>query len=129
MIGYAYASVFRERAAYNWAVETTIYVKQDYRGKGIGKKLYLTLEEILKRQNILNLYACIAYSPTGKGTLNNGSASFHEALGYRKVAHFNKCGYKLGDWYDVIWMEKIIGEHSENPKPFIPITELKGLQL
>ncbi|AZV57627.1 GNAT family N-acetyltransferase [Clostridium sp. AWRP] len=46
-------------------------------------------------------------------------------LGYRKIAHFTKCGYKFGNWYDMIWMEKIIGEHSENPKPVIPISEFQ----
>ncbi|MEQ8156922.1 MAG: GNAT family N-acetyltransferase, partial [Clostridiaceae bacterium] len=46
-----------------------------------------------------------------------------------KVAHFTKCGYKFEKWYDMIWMEKIIGEHSPNPKPFIPISELHELQL
>jgi Sortase and related acyltransferases len=129
IIGFAYASAFKERAAYDWTVETTIYIRQDYRGKGIGKKLYLTLEGILKRQNVLNLNACIAYTSIENEILTNASTYFHERLGYRKVAHFTKCGYKFGTWYDVIWMEKMIGEHSTNPKPFIPISELKELPL
>ena len=61
IVGYAYASPLKERKAYDWAVELSIYVKQDCRGKGVGRKLYNKLEEILKQQNILNLYACIAY--------------------------------------------------------------------
>lgn len=117
ILGYAYASEFKSRAAYDWAVETTIYVKQETRKNGVGKKLYLALEEILKRQNISNLYACIAYP-------NPGSIGFHEHLGYQTIGHFSKCGYKLETWYDMIWMEKMIGEHANNPKPFIPITEL-----
>lgn len=129
IIGYAYVSSFKERAAYDRAVETTVYISQDCRGKGVGKKLYLALEEILKRQNILNLNACIAYSSTENAYLTNASIYFHERLGYKKVAHFTKCGYKFGYWYDMIWMEKIIGEHSANPKPVIPISELHELQL
>lgn len=129
IIGYAYVSAFHERVAYDWAVETTVYLSQDCRGMGVGKKLYLALEEILKRQNILNLNACIAYTSTENEHLTNGSAYFHEHLGYKKVAHFTKCGYKFGNWYDMIWMEKIIGEHSENPKPVISISELHELQL
>ncbi|ALU35452.1 Acetyltransferase [Clostridium autoethanogenum DSM 10061] len=125
IIGYAYVSSFKERVAYNWAVETTIYLSQDCRGKGVGKKLYLALEKILKRQNIINLNACIAYTTTDNAYLTNASMYFHEHLGYRKVAHFTKCGYKFGNWYDMIWMEKIIGEHSENPKPVIPISDLQ----
>ncbi|KAF1084799.1 Phosphinothricin N-acetyltransferase [Sporotomaculum syntrophicum] len=127
IIGYAYASSFKDRAAYDWAVETTIYLRQDCQGKGVGKKLYLALEEILKRQNILNLNACIAYTPTENENLTNASTHFHERLGYKKVAHFTKCGYKFEKWYDMIWMEKIIGEHSAIPKPVVPISELQGL--
>lgn len=127
IIGYAYASAFKERAAYDWAVETTVYLRQDCRGKGVGKKLYLGLEAILRQQNILNLNACIAYTQTDDGYLTNASASFHNQLGYRKVGHFTKCGYKFGTWYDMIWMEKMIGEHSFNPKPVIPITDLHRL--
>lgn len=117
ILGYAYASEFKSRAAYNWAVETTIYVKQQIRKSGVGKKLYLALEEVLKRQNICNLYACIAYP-------NPGSIGFHEHLGYQTIGHFSKCGYKLDTWYDMIWMEKMIGEHIIDPKPFRPISEL-----
>jgi len=127
IIGYAYVSAFKGRVAYDWAVETTVYMSQDCQGKGLGKKLYLALEEILKRQNILNLNACIAYASTENAYLSNASTYFHERLGYKKVAHFTKCGYKFGNWYDMIWMEKIIGEHSANPKPVIPITELPEL--
>ena len=108
IIGYAYVSSFKERAAYDWAVETTVYIKQDYQGKGVGKKLYLALEEILKKQNILNMNACIAYTSIEDTNLTNTSKYFHEHLGYKKVAHFSKCGYKFEKWYDMIWMEKII---------------------
>ena len=61
ILGYAYAGPFKERAAYDWAVETTIYVKQGMKKQGIGRKLYQALEDILIRQNILNLNACIGY--------------------------------------------------------------------
>lgn len=124
IIGYAYASAFKERAAYNWAVETTIYLKHDCRGKGLGKKLYHALEDILKRQNIINLNACIAYTSVENAYLDNTSMTFHEHLGYSKAAHFTKCGYKFGTWYDMIWMEKLIGEHPDSPDPVIPITEV-----
>jgi Sortase and related acyltransferases len=125
IVGYAYASAFKERAAYNWAVETTVYLKQDCRGKGLGKKLYLTLEDILKHQNIINLNACIAYTSVDDAHLDNTSVAFHEHLGYSKVAHFTKCGYKFGTWYDMIWMEKMLGEHPDAPDPVISITEIQ----
>ena len=124
IIGYAYASAFKERAAYDWAVETTVYLQQDCRGKGIGKMLYIALEEILKRQNIINLNACIAFTSVKDDHLDNASTAFHQHLGFSKVAHFTKCGYKFGTWYDMIWMEKMLSEHPTTPAPFIPITEI-----
>jgi phosphinothricin acetyltransferase len=124
IIGYAYASAFNARAAYDWAVETTVYLRQDCRGRGLGKVLYLALEDILKRQNILNLNACIAYTPVQDVHLDHTSPAFHQHLGYSKVAHFTKCGYKFGTWYDMIWMEKLLGEHPVPPAPFIPITAI-----
>lgn len=78
----------------------------------------------MKKQNILNLNACIAYASSKDEHLNNSSTIFHEHLGYRKVGHFTKCGYKFETWYDVIWMEKMIGEHTAEPNAVIPITEL-----
>lgn len=126
IVGYAYASAFKERAAYNWAVETTVYLKQDCRGRGIGRSIYSALEEILMKQNILNLNACIACTSVADKYLNNTSIYFHEHLGYKKVGHFSKCGYKFETWYDVIWMEKTIGEHSAAPKSVIPITDLQN---
>lgn len=127
LVGYAYASAFKARAAYDWAVETSVYVKQGLKGKGVGKALYLALEELLRRQNILNLNACIAYSPVEDARLDHTSILFHQHMGYSKVAHFTKCGYKLGAWYDMIWMEKLIGEHVDSPEPFIPITQIPAL--
>lgn len=125
IVGYAYASAFKERAAYSRAVETSVYLSQDHRGYGIGKKLYTALEDILKRQNILNVNAGIAYTSKADIHLDNTSVAFHEHLGYVKAAHFTKCGYKFGTWYDLVWMEKHIGAHSDTPEPFIPITKIK----
>lgn len=112
ILGYAYAGTFKDRAAYDWAVETTIYLREDCRGAGIGRQLYRELESILKKQHIINLNACIAYP-------NPSSVAFHEKMGYRQVAHFTKCGYKQGLWYDMIWMEKMLGEHPEHPEPVL----------
>ncbi len=125
IVGYAYASAFRERAAYSWTAETTVYLKQDCRGKGLGKKLYNTLENILRRQNIINLNACIAYTSRQDIHLDNTSMAFHEHLGYTKIAHFTKCGYKFGAWYDIIWMEKVLGDHPDTPDPIIPISRIE----
>lgn len=124
IVGYAYASAFKARAAYGWAVETTVYLRRDCRGRGVGKQLYLALEQILERQNILNLNACIAYTSGEDAHLDNASVAFHERLGYVKVAHFTKCGYKFGRWYDMIWMEKLPGPHPAQPRPVLPISAI-----
>jgi len=117
ILGYAYAGPFKARAAYDWAVETTVYVKMSCHGKGIGKALYLALEEALKKMNSLNACACIAYTEDEDEFLTNASMRFHEKLGYSLVGRFHQCGYKFGRWYDMIWMEKMLGEHINAPLP------------
>lgn len=116
-VGYTYASAFKDRAAYDWAVETSIYVDAEWHGCGIGHALYQTLEQWLVLQHITNTNACIAYP-------NPGSIRFHKEFGYKKVAHFTKCGYKLGAWHDMIWMEKFLGKHKDPPEPVVWLSDL-----
>lgn len=113
IIGYAYATSFHPRAAYGWCAEMAIYLQKDKRQLGIGTKLYEALEARLKEMGILNLYACIGYAPVEDEYLTNASVIFHEKLGYKINGHFTKCGYKFGRWYDMVWMEKMIGKHLE----------------
>lgn len=129
VIGYAYVSPFKERAAYDWAVETSIYVKMGLSGKGYGKQLYDALERLLKAQNILNLNACIAYTEHEDAHLDNNSTHFHEHLGYKLVGSFHQCGYKFGTWYDMIWMEKMLGDHTDAPAPVLPVGEIDSSAL
>lgn len=117
IVGYAYANTMKSRAAYNWGVETTIYLDKERCRNGIGSALYLELEKYLARQHILNLYACISY-PYPMSVL------FHEKLGYQKIGHFRNCGYKFNKWHDMIWMEKLLGEHKENMQPVIWFADL-----
>ncbi len=122
--GYAYASPLGERAAFSRAAETAIYVKKEAKGRHIGSLLYENLEKLLKKQHITNLCACISYREEEDETITHASPKFHAACGYRKVGHFTKCGYKFGRWYDLIWMEKFIGEHEDRPPEFIPIDKI-----
>lgn len=122
-VGYAYVGTFHDRPAYDWAVETTVYVKENCRKCGVGKKLYTALEQCMKEQGILNMNACIAYSETDDGHLNSNSLDFHNHMGYRTVGRFYKCGYKFSRWYDMVWAEKIIGEHMENQPPVRTFSE------
>ena len=120
--GYAYAGALKGRAAYDWVCEVTVYIDYAVRKQGLGRKIYAALEKRLKEMGILNLYACIAYPIREDKYLDCNSAEFHYHLGYLKVGEFNKCGYKFGCWYNMIWMEKIIGEHLENQ----PAVEFSG---
>ena len=112
ILGYAYARAFVGRAAYDHSCETTIYLDRGYRGKGYGRLLYEALEERLKPLGILNLYACVGDPLEEDEYLTRDSERFHRSMGYEKVGEFHKCGYKFGRWYNMIWMEKIIGEHK-----------------
>ena len=125
ILGYAYTGAFVGRAACDWSVETSIYLKETGTKMGVGKMLYNAIEKISKAQNIANLNACIAVPDTEDEHLNFNSAQFHAHLGYQFVGKFHKCGYKFENWYNLIWMEKAIGEHKKNPEPFIPFSELK----
>ena len=80
--GYAYTGEFKSRAAYGWAVETSIYVDLECRHEGLGKMLYGAIEDISRQQNILNLNACIAYPRREDEHLTKNSVGFHAHLGY-----------------------------------------------
>ena len=109
--GYAYAGLFKVRAAYARSCEVSIYVDRDAKRRGYGRMLYEALEEMLKKQGILNMYACIAHPIVEDEYLSKDSEKFHRHVGFTLVGEFHKCACKFGRWYNMIWMEKIIGEH------------------
>ena len=115
-IGYAYAAEFRERAAYNWDTELSVYVTLGKHRAGVGKRLYSALTEILREQNFVNLYAWIT-------TPNPESISFHEKMGFEKVCEIPATGYKQGQWCGIAWYQKRITETSA-PKEIIPFPTL-----
>lgn len=129
IVGYAYASPFKTRAAYDWSVETSIYVRMGEQSRGIGSALYTVLEEILAEQNITNVNACIAQPEVPDEYLTNQSVEFHTRKGYSMVGRFHNCANKFNRWYHMVWMEKMIGEHKENPEAFIPFSKLRTLFL
>ena len=119
VLGYAYATLPFSREAYRWLAEPSIYLDRDARGHGIGRKLYTALEEILKLLGYRYSYALITSE-------NDASLCFHEALGYRVLAHFPGCAYKMGRRLGVTWMEKCLISAeipSIFPKPFPAFVE------
>ena len=122
IIGYAYAGAYKGRKAYDFTAELSIYIKEGYDKKGIGKNLYSALIDILKKKNLQILYACITIHKT------LGSNQFHEKLGFKKIGFFEKSGYKDYNWYDTAWYSLEIGNFETNPKEIIPITKLSSLE-
>ena len=112
IIGYAYAGVLKDRAAYDHSAETSIYVDVNEKRHGTGTLLYNELEKRLVSIGIKNAYACIACPEKDDEYLNHDSIKFHEKLGYTLVGPFHKCAEKFGRDYDMVWMEKIIGKHD-----------------
>ena len=97
-------------------MEASIYVASDARGQGLGRKLYAALEHALCAMGVLNVNACIAVPRTADDLyLTDGSLAFHKRLGYQMVGTFHQSGCKFGRWYDVAWMEKLLGAHEEPP--------------
>ncbi|KXT78935.1 N-acetyltransferase family protein [Streptococcus panodentis] len=101
ILGYAYASAYYGRTAYDWAAELSVYLAQDVRGRGVGSRLYAVLEDLLQKQGYLRFLACIALP-------NEASLALHRKRGYQQVAHFPKIGYKFDRWHDIVWLQKTL---------------------
>jgi L-amino acid N-acyltransferase YncA len=108
--GYAYASQHRVRAAYQWSVDVSVYVHERMRRQGIGRKLYMSLFELLRRQGFYNAFAGIALP-------NPASVALHEAMGMQAIGVYEKVGYKHGAWHDVGWWQGLLQAHSALPAP------------
>ncbi len=113
--GYAYACPLGSRPAFNWAVETAIYIREDCKGKGIGKALYEKLESILKIMGVRTVTAAVASVDHEDPYLTDASIRFHLAMGYTPVGTFHNAGCKFGRWYDLTWLEKAIGAYNCDP--------------
>ncbi|HEX9933914.1 MAG TPA: GNAT family N-acetyltransferase [bacterium] len=105
VIGYAYGSTFKERAAYAYSTEVTVYVDENRRGGGVGKLLF---GRLLDRLQSLGLVQAIG----GIALPNPASVRLHERFGFEKVAHLRRVGYKLGRWIDVGYWQKQINPFS-----------------
>ena len=114
---YVYGSKHREREAYQWSCECSVYVGDEFKGKGIGKILYQLLFEIMKMQGFRNVYAGITLP-------NEASVHLHEKCGFRSFAMYENVGYKFGNWHTVGWWKLQINNYDLEPPPPLKISEL-----
>jgi phosphinothricin acetyltransferase len=124
VIGYAYAGKHRERAAYRWAVDVSAYVKEGFRGTGVGRALYAALLPILAEQGFYNAFAGIALP-------NPASVGLHEAAGFTPLGVYRQVGYKLGAWHDVGWWQRVLQSPEVPPRPlraFKDLAETAGVE-
>jgi L-amino acid N-acyltransferase YncA len=118
-IGFAYAGKHRERAAYRWSVDVTVYVSGAKRHRGIGRALYVALLEVLRRQGFRSAFAEIVLP-------NPGSVRLHERAGFKPVGVHNDVGFKLGSWHDIGYWRLGLAEGSAphgEPIPFAVFRE------
>jgi L-amino acid N-acyltransferase YncA len=108
VVGYAYATQHRVRAAYRWSVDTSAYVGAAHLRRGIGRGLYASLFDVLRAQGFFNAYAGITLP-------NVASVGLHEAVGFEKLGTYEKVGYKLGEWHDVGWWQRVLQARTESP--------------
>lgn len=118
ILGYAYAHQLRERLAYQWTAELSIYLDRSAQGKGLGRRLYGLLLDLLALQNLKTVYGCVT-AP------NPASEALHRGLGFQLCGAFHKSGYKNGRWWDVLWFEKDIGPHTAEPQPLLPFPQVE----
>jgi L-amino acid N-acyltransferase YncA len=120
VLGYAYAGPHRERAAYQWSVDVSIYVHEQWRGCGIGRALYLSLFAHLRAQGYYHAYAGITLP-------NPGSVALHEAMGMEHIGTYRQVGYKMGAWHDVGWWQVELQPPAHDPAPPRPFADLVRL--
>jgi L-amino acid N-acyltransferase YncA len=116
--GYAYGSKHRERVAYQWSTECSVYIHDDFQRRGVAKALYTALIEILKLQGFRNLYAVINLP-------NEKSVAFHESIGFEYFATYKNVGYKLGKWKNVGWWQLQLNAYDNEPSPPAKFSEMR----
>jgi phosphinothricin acetyltransferase len=118
VIGYAYASRHRERPAYRWSADISVYVDPEWHGRGVGRALYGELLGILRRQGYANVFAGVTLP-------NQASVALHESIGMRQIGVYERVGYKLGEWRDVAWFGMRLADPPDPPAEPVSLTNLK----
>jgi phosphinothricin acetyltransferase len=119
VLGYAYASTHRARTAYQWSVEVSVYTGPRARHQGVGRALYASLFDLLRRQGYVNAYAGITLP-------NPASVGLHQSFGFAPIGVFPRIGYKFGKWHDVVWMQLRLQEVADPVPEPVPAKTLLG---
>jgi L-amino acid N-acyltransferase YncA len=120
VLGYAFASPHRERAAYVWSVDVAVYIDPSRRGSGVGRALYTSLFAALRLQGFINAYAGVALP-------NPASIGLHRAMGFVPIGTYQAVGYKAGEWRDVAWFGRMLREPPDRPEPPMRLAEARQL--
>ncbi len=117
--GYAYAGAHRQRPAYQWSVDVSVYVSATTRREGVGRRLYTSLLALLRLQGFANAFAGVALP-------NDASVGLHEAMGFQPIGVYRKVGFKLGRWIDVGWWQLQLQELADDlpGEPALPLETL-----
>lgn len=113
IVGYTYATTFKARQAYQWSVESTLYIDQNHHRQGLGRKLYKALFQELQTMGVINIVGVIALP-------NTPSVSLHESFGFTPAAHFKNIGFKLNQWWDVGYWQLQLTPPPKTPKNLNP---------
>jgi phosphinothricin acetyltransferase len=120
VLGYVYAGKHRDRTAYQWSVDVSVYVHPSARRMGVGRALYTSLFAVLRLQGFRNAYA-------GATLPNPGSVALHEGLGFQRVGVYHAVGYKAGAWHDVVWWERALQAKPATPPPLpVALDQVQG---
>lgn len=118
VLAYAYASRFRERAAYDWTAETSVYVREDAQRHGIARRLYGTLLDAMRLQGLTQAIGVITLP-------GEASVRLHASMGFESAGVWRQCGYKLGRWWDVGVWQKTLQPSPAQPSPVTPFAVLR----
>lgn len=122
IVGYAYAHRFKERAAYQWNAELSVYIDQECTLKGLGRRFYQIMIDMLKLQGVKTVYGIVTVP-------NERSEKLHHSFGFTRLGTYHNTGYKCGKWRDVAIFEKEIAAYNTEPAPFIPIRQVAAKKL
>jgi phosphinothricin acetyltransferase len=118
VVGYAYATQHRERAAYRWSVDTAVYVRQGQQRRGLGRALYTSLLALLPPQGFVKAYAGVTLP-------NPASVGLHQAMGFQPIGVYQHVGFKCGAWHDVAWFQRPLQPRPDEPRPPVSLEAIR----